>query len=293
MTFAANVVRVLIASPSDTAEMRDAVERTLHIWNGERAAASSVILLPRRWETNAVAEFTGEDGQSVINRQLVEDADVVIGIFHSKLGKATPRYASGTAEELHEAKEAGKRVHVFFSAMPIDRAHIDPEALATLQAFKDEIEKLSLYGSFDTTESLTEQVRRAIEADIIALDLAATAIGGVPKRSGAALQAHYAKDREMNNKGRMVSKRQRLTITNTGDTDAVDVTFSLEPPDDGEGSSAPQPLQKPPPFTLAANGGEAVVPLLMYAGVSSSATITYRWIEDGEPKTSSHSVTFF
>jgi hypothetical protein len=88
------------------------------------------------------------------------------------------------------------------------------------------------------------------------------------------------------------SQSQRLTITNTGDADAVDVTFTLEAPDDGEGSSAPQPLQKPPPFTLAANGGEAVVPLLMYAGVSSSATITYKWIEDGEPKRWSHSVTF-
>lgn len=293
MTFAANVVRVLIASPSDTKKMRDVVERTLHLWNGERGAASSVILLPRRWEMNMVAEFTGEDGQSVINRQLVEDADVVIGIFHSKLGMATPRYASGTVEELHEAKEAGKRVHVFFSAMSVDRAHIDPEAQASLKAFKDEIEKVSLYGEFDTKKSLAEQVRRAIEADIIALGLPATTIGGVPKRSGVALQAHYAKDREKNNQGRVVSKRQRLTITNTGDTDAVDVTFTLEAPDDGDGSSAPQPLQKPPPFTLAANGGEVVVPLLMYAGVSNSAAITYTWFEDGEPKSSSHSVTFF
>ena len=100
MTFPSTVLKVLIASPGDTRSLRDEVERALHEWNGDRAEASGAILLPRRWETNAVPLVTGTDGQSVINSQLVSDVDIVIGIFHATLGRPTPRAASGTAEEL-------------------------------------------------------------------------------------------------------------------------------------------------------------------------------------------------
>jgi len=292
VTFAANVVRVLIASPSDTAELRDAVERALHEWNGDRAAAAEVVLLPRRWETNAVPELTGEDGQSVINRQLVDQADIVIGIFHAKLGQATPRYASGTAEELHEAKDAGKRVHVYFSSMPIDREHVNLEALATLEAFKKEIEKLGLYGSFDTPDSLRDQVRRAIESDIAALDLSPPAPGGATSRRGASLRATYQYSREPDNRGRMQTRRERLTITNTGDTDASDITFQLEPAGSADGLEAPHLLDDTTPFTLVADGGEVSFPVMTHMGTSSTATITFSWNEDGTAKTSAHTVSF-
>lgn len=292
MTFAANIIRVLIASPSDTAELRDAVEQALHEWNGDRSGASSVVLLPRRWETNAVPELTGEDGQSVINRQLVDEADVVIGIFHSKLGHETPRYASGTAEELHEATETGKRVHVYFSSMPIDRQHVNPEALATLASFKQEIEKLGLFGSFDTPGSLKDQVRRAIEADIVALDLVSPGVGRELARRSASLRAIYQSSREPDDKGRMQTKRQRITITNTGETDASEITFRLEPAGHEGGLEAPHLFDEPPPFTLVANGGEASFPVITHSGTSNTATISFSWTEDGEPKTSAHTVSF-
>jgi len=292
VTFAANVIRVLIASPSDTAELRAAVERALHEWNGDRAAASSVILLPRRWETNAVPELTGEDGQSVINRQLVDEADIVIGIFHSKLGQATPRYASGTAEELHEAKNAGKRVHVYFSSMPIDRKHVDPEALETLEKFKKEIEKIGLYGSFDTPGSLRDQVRRAVEVDILALELGSPAVGTEPAPRGASLRAVYQSSREPDGKGRMQTRRQRITITNTGETDASDIVFRLEPTGNEEGLEAPHLFDEPPPFTLVANGGEVSFPIMTHMGTANTATISFSWSENGEPKTSAHTVSF-
>src|SRR5690606_15199984 len=100
---------------------RDSVEQSLHAWNTDRAEAASVILLPRRWESGVVPELTGEDGQSVINHQLVDGADIIVGVFSQTLGSATPRAASGTAEELQRARDAGKPVHVYFSEMPIDR----------------------------------------------------------------------------------------------------------------------------------------------------------------------------
>jgi hypothetical protein len=90
MPFVAHVLRVLIASPGDTRDERDAVERALHEWNASRAAREHVVLLPRRWETNAVPVLGGS-GQGAINKQLLDNADVVIALFDSRLGQATQR----------------------------------------------------------------------------------------------------------------------------------------------------------------------------------------------------------
>src|SRR5699024_11415323 len=70
MSFNANVLQVLIASPGDTMEARDAVEGALHGWNASRSEREQVILLPRRWETDAVPTM-GSSGQETINAQLV------------------------------------------------------------------------------------------------------------------------------------------------------------------------------------------------------------------------------
>ena len=51
--------------------------------------------------------------QSILNRQLVDEADIVVGLFHSRLGQPTSRGASGTAEEIDRSVERGVKVHVF------------------------------------------------------------------------------------------------------------------------------------------------------------------------------------
>lgn len=104
---------VLIASPGDVARERDAVERALHDWNNHRADAEGVVLRPRRYEIAAVPILGRGDPQTVINGQLVDQADIVIGIFYSRLGTPTQRAASGTAEEINRSVNAGKPVHLF------------------------------------------------------------------------------------------------------------------------------------------------------------------------------------
>lgn len=289
MTFTATVVKVLMASPRDTSDLRDAVEQALHEWNGDRALQSGVVLLPRRWETNAVPLLTGQDGQTVINQQLVTDADIVIGIFHSTLGSATPRAASGTAEELGASHEAGKPVHVYFSAMPIPRDH-DREALALLDAFKGEISRLGLYGSFDTPVSLKDQVKRAIEHDLGLLGVEAPSADGVAPQKEVSLRVSYDYVREPNRQGRMQTKRQRLIVTNDGTATAEDVTLAIEVPDE---ETAPHMLSGAPvPFTLAPHGGEYSVPIITSMGTVHSGTVRLRWDEAGESRESTQTVSF-
>jgi hypothetical protein len=233
--------------------------------------------------------MTGQDGQTVINQQLVADADIVIGIFHATLGSATPRAASGTAEELGTSHAAGKPVHVYFSSMPLPRDH-NREHLAELDAFKDEIGKLSLYGTFDTPNSLKDQVKRAIEQDLADLAIGAPSARDNSSLAGASLRVSYDYRREPNNKGRMQTTGQRLIITNDGTAAAADIELVLEVP---EGEDPPHLLQgTPAPFTLAPHGGHYAIPILTMMGTAMNAAVRLRWNENGELRESVQTVSF-
>jgi hypothetical protein len=234
MAFDAHVFRVLIASPGDTKEEREAVERSLHGWNAARAEREQVILLPTRWETHAVPRLGGS-GQSIINDQLVDRADITIALFDSRLGQATDEAVSGTAEEIQRANKAGKPVHVYFSSEPLPR-DVDPKQLAALRKFEASLESQGLLGRYANPEDLAFQVRNAVEHDLEHLNLGAVA----PRRGAeehAVLRATYEYDREpiTDNRGkvRYKTRRERIRITNHGTVTAQKVVIALEPLGDG------------------------------------------------------------
>ncbi len=105
--FVAQTYYVMIASPSDLGSERDCVEACVAEWSRQRAEATGVVLLPLRWELDSVPELGRGDGQAVINRQLVERADILIALFGNTVGTRTARAASGTVEEVHEALDRG------------------------------------------------------------------------------------------------------------------------------------------------------------------------------------------
>jgi hypothetical protein len=111
----------LVASPGDTSEERQAVSDALIAWNVDRGRREQFLVLPRLWETSVVPLLAAGGGQSVINDQLVKSADIVIALFDTRLGQATPEAVSGTAEEITRAHASGKPVHVWFSDEPIPR----------------------------------------------------------------------------------------------------------------------------------------------------------------------------
>lgn len=99
MSFQANVLRVMIASPGDVAEERKAVTEEIHRWNDANAAVRRLVLLPVKWETHTTPQ-QGDSPQAIINRQLLDDADIVVAIFGTRIGTPTEEYVSGTVEEV-------------------------------------------------------------------------------------------------------------------------------------------------------------------------------------------------
>jgi len=94
MPLNALVVRVFIASPSDTVNARRALRQTLEDWNSDHAEHDKIMLLPILWERDATPEV-GDPPQAIINRQLVDVADMLIGVFRTRLGTPTGEAESG------------------------------------------------------------------------------------------------------------------------------------------------------------------------------------------------------
>ena len=80
-----NGLLVLIASPTDTAEERAAVRNSLVDWNIQRGRREKVAVLPWLWERSAVPIMGGRP-QAFINRQAVDQSDVVVAFFDARLG---------------------------------------------------------------------------------------------------------------------------------------------------------------------------------------------------------------
>ena len=170
------MLKVLIATPGDTGDEVEAITQSLYSWNRRRAETESVILLPRHWKSDAVPLVNAEGAQVVINAQIVDDADIVIAVFDSRLGRATMGAVSGTAYEIERTSQAGKIVHVYFSDEPINRSAVDPKELTRLSKFRAEMESKALVGVYADLIDLGHQVREAVEHDPTTMDLGVAAL---------------------------------------------------------------------------------------------------------------------
>lgn len=152
MAYDSRVYRVLIASPSDVEEEREIAVRVIQEWNDLYSYTRKVTLLPLRWETHTAPEY-GTRPQEVINRTIVDQCDLLVGVFWTRLGSPTGEADSGTLEEIARVGDAGKPVMLYFS-----KAGIDPDLLDLTQ-----IEKLKEFKSKTYPKGLIESYKSVIE----------------------------------------------------------------------------------------------------------------------------------
>lgn len=153
MPFTSETYRVLIASPSDLAEERQAATEAVNDWNAQHAFAESVVLLPVKWETHAIPQ-SGVRPQAVINQHVVQDSDILVGMFWTKLGTSTGVAESGTVEEIDQFVAAGTPALLYFSNRPIDPSRINPKQHVKLRSFQTDTYSKALIGIFHSVDEL-------------------------------------------------------------------------------------------------------------------------------------------
>ncbi|TPJ32377.1 hypothetical protein [Mesorhizobium sp. B2-8-3] len=163
-------VSVFISSPSNMSRYVDRVTSIIDDFNGVFGFQRGVIFRTVSWRKNIIGQVTN-DPQLAVNSQLMEDYDLLIGLIGDRLGDATPRAESGTAEEIRKAIEkkddifGGKHVQVVFrTKIDSDMASIDGEQIQKVKDFKSSLYKMAIVADFGDDDELDGIINRFLES---------------------------------------------------------------------------------------------------------------------------------
>ncbi len=169
MPFQAQTYRVLISSPSDLVEERKAVEAAIYAWTALHSDEMSVVAVPVMTETHARPAVSTRPQQAV-NDQVVASADILIGMFWTRLGTNTGKAKSGTVEEIDQFREAGKPALVYFSQRSVNLAEVEGAQLQALADYKRALASQWYVGKFSTPDDLKQQVSQHLTREIRELE---------------------------------------------------------------------------------------------------------------------------
>jgi hypothetical protein len=160
-----NVVQIFVASPSDLAAERDALEGIISEWNTISSTSFGIMFELIKWETHTHPAF-GPDPQAVVNAQIGDSYDVFIGMLWSRFGTPTPRALSGTHEEFERAFQRLQTetpppdVMIYFKDTPISPSKLDPEQLRLIADFRTSVTaRGGLYSTFEDMPSFQSSLR--------------------------------------------------------------------------------------------------------------------------------------
>ncbi len=162
MAYSATVIPVMIASPGDVPEVRNLIRDIIHEWNDIHSLQSNSVLMPIGWETHSSPNLGGRP-QALINKNVLEKCDLLVGVFWTRIGTPTGEAESGTAEEIRKHVETGKPAMVYFSAAPVAPESLDPNQYKALIAFKDWCKGQGLIEEYDNLAGFSEKFRRQVQ----------------------------------------------------------------------------------------------------------------------------------
>ena len=158
------VLKLFLASPSDTDAERKIVHEVVNSWNRSTGAG-------RGWQvdvfdyTKNVAPSFGRDGQKIINEASgsLRNYAFFIGILKHRFGSPTPRAASGTKEEFGRAVRAYKstgriEIMLYFSDAPLkDTSNDSLIHKQKLNDFRKSVQHESFYKTFKSQTDFRAQ----------------------------------------------------------------------------------------------------------------------------------------
>ncbi|WP_223478549.1 DUF4062 domain-containing protein [Oricola indica] len=165
MGYQATVLNIMIASPGDTNEERQLVRQVIHEWNSVHAEDRKLVLMPVGWESHASPEM-GDRPQGIINKQILKECDILIGLFWTRFGSPTGVADSGTEEEIREHIEGKKPTLLYFSSAPVVPDSIDQDQYAAVKRFRKEMQGLGLLATYDSTTELQTLLTRQLAQTI-------------------------------------------------------------------------------------------------------------------------------
>jgi SAM-dependent methyltransferase len=145
------VIKVFIASPGDTLSERDLIQKHIEEWNSTYGDDDRNIQLQIvRWEKD-LAIRSNISPQNAINEDLLQDCDILTGIFWTKFGSPTENSESGTLEEIEYFLKNNKPVLMYFLDKPIKSSEVTKiaDGVRKIEEFKKTYQEKNIYRTTD------------------------------------------------------------------------------------------------------------------------------------------------
>jgi 2-polyprenyl-3-methyl-5-hydroxy-6-metoxy-1,4-benzoquinol methylase len=143
----ATIYRVLIASPSDVSVERKLLKEVIFEWNASHSVDMGILFEPVLWESHVYPNLGGNP-QEIINSQIVHDADLLIGVFWTRVGTETENAESGTIEEIQQIVESLKPALIYFSNKQTHPDQIDFDQYESVMKFKSFCSKKGIINTY-------------------------------------------------------------------------------------------------------------------------------------------------
>jgi hypothetical protein len=166
MAYQASAYNVMIASPGDVATERQLARDVIHEWNAIHSLDRKIILMPVGWDTHSSPDMDDRP-QEIINKQVLENADLLIAVFWTRVGSPTGKAPSGTIEEIERHLAAGKPAMIYFSSAPVRPDSVDEAQYAALRRFKDECKRRGLIEEYESLSEFREKLTRHLAQTVI------------------------------------------------------------------------------------------------------------------------------
>lgn len=159
------IFKCFIASPSDTSEEREIVDEVLSEINKMLGNQLGFRVESVKWESDVRPSF-GADGQDVINRQILNDYKIFVGIMCNKFGTPTSRAGSGTEEEFDQAYARFKdkdnvEIMLYFNDKPAPPSSLDLDQLQKIRNFKEKARHLGgLTAEYEGTKDFEKKLKK-------------------------------------------------------------------------------------------------------------------------------------
>ena len=164
--YRADVVKLMIASPSDVSRERDTIRSVVHEWNSVHSEDRKLVLMPVGWDTHAEPEM-GNRPQELLNQQILEDCDFLVAVFWTRIGSPTGRSVSGTVEEIEEHIGCGKPAMIYFSNAPVRPDRLDRAQYEALNQFRRHCEDRGLIETYEDLQDFREKIGRQLAQKVI------------------------------------------------------------------------------------------------------------------------------
>jgi hypothetical protein len=105
----------------------------------------------------------GVSAQELINNQVLDKCDFLVGVFWTRIGTPTTAYPSGTIEEIEKHINSGKPAMLYFSSQPVALDSVDTKQVEELRKFKESCKGRGLYESYDSYADFKEKFYRHLQ----------------------------------------------------------------------------------------------------------------------------------